>query len=90
MDRDGRSDIAIAFLQHVIVNWPQFGAGRAMSLLRKQEKPGEAIRSYLESLQIEEFPEVHVRLGYTLASEGKTEEAIFVPWRCIRSSSTPG
>lgn len=79
MDREGRSDIAIAFLQHVIVNWPQFGAGRAMlaDILKKQEKPSEAIRSYLESLQIEEFPEVHVRLGYTLASEGKTEEAIF-------------
>jgi len=79
MDREGRSDIAIAFLQHVIVNWPQFGAGRAMlaDILRKQEKPSEAIRSYLESLQIEEYPEVHVRLGYTLASEGKTEEAIF-------------
>jgi tetratricopeptide (TPR) repeat protein len=79
MDREGRSDIAIAFFQHVIVNWPQFGAGRAMlaDILRKQEKPSDAIRSYLESLQIEEFPEVHVRLGYTLASEGKTEEAIF-------------
>lgn len=79
MDREGRSDIAIAFFQHVIVNWPQFGAGRAMlaDILRKQDKPSEAIRSYLESLQIEEFPEVHVRLGYMLASEGKTEEAIF-------------
>ncbi len=53
MDREGRSDIAIAFLKHVIVNWPQFGAGRAMlaDILRKQEKPSEAIRSYLESLQ---------------------------------------
>jgi tetratricopeptide (TPR) repeat protein len=79
MDREGRSDIAIAFFQHVIVNWPQFGAGRAMlaDMLRKQDKPSEAITRYLESLQIEEYPEVHVRLGYTLASEGKTEEAIF-------------
>jgi tetratricopeptide (TPR) repeat protein len=79
MDREGRSDIAISFFQHVIVNWPQFGAGRAMlaDILRKQDKPSEAMQSYLASLQIEELPEVHVRLGYMLASEGKTEEAIF-------------
>jgi protein O-mannosyl-transferase len=85
MDREGRSDIAIAFLQHVIVNWPQFGAGRAMlaDILKKQDRPSEAMTGYLESLKIEEIPEVHVRLGYLLATEGKTEEAIFHFYRAL-------
>jgi len=85
MDREGRSDIAIAFFQHVIINWPQFGAGRAMlaDILKKQDQPSEAIKSYLESLKIEENPEVHVRLGYLLATEGKKEEAIFHFYRAL-------
>jgi tetratricopeptide (TPR) repeat protein len=85
MDREGRSDIAIAFFQHIIMNWPQFGAGHAMlaDILKKQDKPSEAITKYLESLQIEEFPEVHVRLGLLLAKEGKTEEAAFHFYRAL-------
>jgi tetratricopeptide (TPR) repeat protein len=85
MDREGRSDIAIAFFQHIIMNWPQFGAGHAMlaDILKKQDKPSEAITRYLESLQIEEFPEVHVRLGHLLADDGKTEEAAFHFYRAL-------
>jgi protein O-mannosyl-transferase len=85
MDREGRPDIAIAFFQHIIMNWPQFGAGHAMlaDILKKQDKPSEAITRYLESLQIEEFPEVHVRLGHLLADDGKTEEAAFHFYRAL-------
>jgi protein O-mannosyl-transferase len=85
MDREGRPDIAIAFFQHIIMNWPQFGAGHAMlaDILKKQDKPSEAITRYLESLQIEEFPEVHVRLGHLLANDGKTEEAAFHFYRAL-------
>jgi tetratricopeptide (TPR) repeat protein len=85
MDREGRPDVAIAFFQHILINWPQFGPGHAMlaDILKKQDKPSEAITRYIESLQIEEFPNVHVRLGQLLANEGKTEEAAFHFYRAL-------
>ena len=52
-------------------------------ILKKQDKPSEAITRYLESLQIEEYPEVHVRLGQLVANEGKTEEAAFHFYRAL-------
>jgi tetratricopeptide (TPR) repeat protein len=85
MDKQGRQDVAIAIFQHVIVNWPQFSVGRTLlaDILKKQDKPSEAIQSYLESLRIEEVPEVHVKLGYLLTTEGKTEEAAFHFYRAL-------